>query len=291
MTNKIGFYCDDNNEVNENIETIAVEKPEMKARKSLVSVRFEKNNRVLSYYNDKFDLHKGDIVFVDGKLEGERGFVEEVNYNFKIKLSDYKKVVALADTTVKGEFFFAGDYFISFDESVIPYEKVITWLKPPVVDEEEIVVSGEDEEGFLLEKDISELKVPYNVKEKGIDYYLDGRVIYLSVAGNMGKAIVDGTNIYEIEFTYKNGEVSNFICDCYCNYACKHIVAVIMQLKNIVKTIEENYKEQYQDYFSAVTSYELFKVTRSYGKKVVLILINSFINFIISDTLKSLTNK
>ena len=28
MTNKIGFYCDDNNEVNENIETIAVEKPE-----------------------------------------------------------------------------------------------------------------------------------------------------------------------------------------------------------------------------------------------------------------------
>ena len=145
--------------------------------------------------------------------------------------------------------------------------KVITWLKPPVVDEEEIVVSGEDEEGFLLEKDISELKVPYNVKEKGIDYYLDGRVIYLSVAGNMGKAIVDGTNIYEIEFTYKNGEVSNFICDCYCNYACKHIVAVIMQLKNIVKTIEENYKEQYQDYFSAVTSYELFKVTRSYGKK------------------------
>ena len=241
MTNKIGFYCDDK-EINENTETIAVEKPEVKARKSLVSIRFEKNNRVLSYYNDKFDLHKGDIVFVDGKLEGERGFVEEVNYNFKIN-------------------------FISFDESVIPYEKVITWLKPPVVDEEEIVVSNEDEEGFLLEKDISELKVPYNVKEKGIDYYLDGRVIYLSVDGDTGKAIVDGTNIYEIEFTYKNGEVSNFICDCYCNYACKHIVAVIMQLKNILKNIEENYKEEYRDYFSAVTSYELFKVTRSYNKK------------------------
>lgn len=30
MTNKIGFYCDDNNEVNENIESITVEKPEMK---------------------------------------------------------------------------------------------------------------------------------------------------------------------------------------------------------------------------------------------------------------------
>ena len=105
----------------------------------------------------------------------------------------------------------------------------------------------EDEEGFLLEKDISELKVPYNVKEKGIDYFLDGRVIYLSVDGDTGKAIVDGTNIYEIEFTYKNGEVSNFICDCYRNYARKHTVAVIMQLKNILKNIEENYKEEYRD--------------------------------------------
>lgn len=266
MTNKIGFYCDDK-EINENTENTTVEKPEVKARKSLVSVRFEKNNRVLSYYNDKFDLHKGDIVFVDGKLEGERGFVEEVNYNFKIKLSDYKKVVVLADTTVKGKFFFAGDHFISFDKSVIPYDKIITWFKPLVVEDEEIVVSNEDEEGFLLEKDISELKVPYNVKEKGIDYFLDCRVIYLSVDGDTGKAIVGGTNIYEIEFTYKNGEVSNFICDCYCNYACKHIVAVIMQLKNILKNIEENYKEEYRDYFSAVTSYELFKVTRSYNKK------------------------
>ena len=56
MTNKIGFYCDDK-EINENTETVEVEKPEVKARKSLVSIRFEKNNRVLSYYNDKFDLH------------------------------------------------------------------------------------------------------------------------------------------------------------------------------------------------------------------------------------------
>ena len=64
MTNKIGFYCD-GKEINENTENTTVEKPEVKARKSLVSIRFEKNNRVLSYYNDKFDLHKGDIVFVD----------------------------------------------------------------------------------------------------------------------------------------------------------------------------------------------------------------------------------
>ena len=30
-------------------------------------------DRALAYYNDRFDLHVGDIVFVDGRLEGLRG--------------------------------------------------------------------------------------------------------------------------------------------------------------------------------------------------------------------------
>ena len=54
----------------------------------------------LSYYNDLFDLHRGDLVFVVGKLEGLRGIVVDVSYNFKIKLSDYKRVIAVADTTL-----------------------------------------------------------------------------------------------------------------------------------------------------------------------------------------------
>lgn len=56
----------------------------------------------LSYYNDAFDLKCGDIVFVEGKLEGLRGRVVDVAYNFKIKLSDYKKVVSVADTKCAG---------------------------------------------------------------------------------------------------------------------------------------------------------------------------------------------
>ena len=54
-------------------------------RKSVVQVYFAGRNMTLSYYNDQFDLHCGDIVYVDGKLEGLRGCVTEVNYNFKIK--------------------------------------------------------------------------------------------------------------------------------------------------------------------------------------------------------------
>lgn len=38
-------------------------------RKSLVQIRFPGKGMALSYYNDQFDLHPGDRVYVDGKLE------------------------------------------------------------------------------------------------------------------------------------------------------------------------------------------------------------------------------
>lgn len=76
----------------------------MKARKSVVRVLFESGIN-LTYYNDLFDLHYGDIVYVEGKLEGKRARVNDVNYNFKVKVSDYKKVIALVDTDIKGKLF------------------------------------------------------------------------------------------------------------------------------------------------------------------------------------------
>ena len=53
----------------------------MKARKSVVRVLFESGIN-LTYYNDLFDLHEGDTVYVEGKLEGQRARVTDVNYNF-----------------------------------------------------------------------------------------------------------------------------------------------------------------------------------------------------------------
>ena len=53
--------------------------------KSLVQVYFPERNQSLTYFNDQFDLKRGDFVFVDGKLEGIRGVVREVSKTFKIK--------------------------------------------------------------------------------------------------------------------------------------------------------------------------------------------------------------
>lgn len=118
---KIGFTANIYDE--EKLSNEIVEQTEFTPRKSVVEVHFPSRDRSYPYFNDSFDLKKGDIVFVDGKLEGIRGIVVNVNYNFKIKLSDYKRVIAVADTRVKGELFFAGSHLISFDRQTIPYSK------------------------------------------------------------------------------------------------------------------------------------------------------------------------
>ena len=100
--------------------------------KSLVQVYFPKRNQTLTYFNDQFDLKRGDFVFVDGRLEGICGIIREVTKNFKIKAADYKKVISVADTNVSGQMHMAGSHFVSFDSSVLPYEKIRTWYLPPV---------------------------------------------------------------------------------------------------------------------------------------------------------------
>ena len=250
MTYKIGFYADDKTESRE----IVTAQGEVKTApvKSVVQVYFPERNREYAYYNDTFDLHNGDIVYVDGKLEGLRGRVVNVSYNFKIKLSDYKRVIGKADVDVKGELHIGGSHLVSFDSTVIPYEKIITWFKAPKNPEEEYV-QGEDNTAFPL-SDLSLMNISPDVAERGSDYYLGNRVAYICLDGTKGKAIVEGGKAYELEFTYQNGEVSNLVCDCFCGFACKHQLATMLQLRETLEYIEENHRETFAqtNYFSAV---------------------------------------
>ena len=125
----IGFMTTKDGDEHSARKTENIVASDNKPKKSVVRVYFPVRNMTLSYYNDLFDLHKGDIVYVDGKLEGLQGRVVDVTYTFKIKLSDYKRVIAVADTNVTGEFYFAGSHILSFDRRAIPFEKVITWCK------------------------------------------------------------------------------------------------------------------------------------------------------------------
>lgn len=264
MSYKIGFKDNDYN--NETV-TKKVNTPETTPRKSIVSVRFYSKNRTLSYYNDRFDLKNGDIVFVEGKFEGVRGVVVEVNYSFKIKLSDYKKVVAVADTNIKGELFLADYHFVAFDRSVIPFSKILGWYKAPSDADEDIVCSDDNCKYSLF--DIDALPVSGEIKNRGFDYYMQNRVIYLCLDGYMGKAIVKGTEIYQVEFMYSDGEISNLKCDCFCNYFCKHEIATMLQLRDTLAVVLEDYEEMYNSagYFAAVSCNELYENAMGFRKR------------------------
>lgn len=221
--------------------------------KSVVQIHFPSRNMPLSYFNDRFDLHRGDLVFVDGKLAGLRGRVVDVAYNFKIKVSDYKRVIAVADTNVVGELHLAGSHFVSFDPAAMPYDRVIGWFKPPVNDDDEFI-SGKDDSSFRLDN-LGGMGAGNAVCERGHDYYTANKVVYICLDGQYGHAIVEGTEPYELEFEYKNSEISHLTCSCFCSYPCKHEVAAMLQLRETLDLIVRHYAAQYErsNYFSAIS--------------------------------------
>lgn len=252
---RIGFAADYSEKKAET--PVAVEPRSIAPRKSVVQVSFPGRGSSLAYYNDQFDLHVGDIVYVDGKLEGQRGRVVEVAYNFKIKVSDYKRVIGLADTEVHGQFFNAGSHFVTFDRAALPQSKIVTWYKAPVKDDE--YVSGTDDSSFRLD-DLSGMKISATIAERGHDYYLENKVRYISIDGAKGYAIVEGSEAYEVEFEYHDGEISGLVCSCFCSYNCKHEFATMLQLKETLEMIEKHYAAQCDEtgYFAAVNKGTLF---------------------------------
>lgn len=230
-------------------------------RKSLVQVRFLDNNMCLTYYNDKFDLHRGDIVWVDGKLLGHRGYVTEVNYNFKIKLSQYSRVIAKVDTNIDGQLYIAGNHFLTFNKNTMPISKVSTWFKTP--EDEEEYICGSDGTSFPL-NDLVKMNVTFVIAERGYKCYKATRVSYLCLDGNHGYAIVQGTEPYDVNFEYNNGQISNLSCSCYCCYDCKHEVATMLQLQEILDFIKNHYKAEFEasGYFAAISKSTLFDFTK-----------------------------
>lgn len=255
---KIGFEWNDT----EKVEMPKVETKIQKCdepRKSMVRVNFPGRGMGLAYYNDQFNLKVGDKVFVDGKLEGVRGTVINVNYNFKIKPSDYHRVIALVDTTVHGQFYPAGSHFVTFDRSAIPAEKVMTWFFAPRAEDE--YISSTDDSSFRLD-DLNGMKVSDTIIHRGIDYYESARVEYISVDNNRGYAVVSGEQKYEVEFKFSNGIVSDLICSCPCCFNCKHEVAAMLQLKETLDMIVEKHNEEYEKakFFAAILRGTLFSV-------------------------------
>ena len=259
MFNRIGFTAKPSPqapEADEYTTPVSTRTP----RPCVAKIYFPQRHLTPAYYNDQFDLHPGDFVYVEGKLEGLLGQVLEVSYSFKIRLSDYKRVIAVADATVHGRFYMAGSHALTFEPTALPYQKALSWLQAPNAEE---TVCGTDDgadDGFALCELETQLPSP-TIARQGLEYFRDGRVVYLCVDRDRGYALVQGREVYEIEFCYRNGQISHLVCSCYCVGRCKHEIAAMLQLNELVKKIEKDYSRQLQQsrYFAAMDKDLLFR--------------------------------
>ena len=251
MKFKIGFSGYE--EEQQTAEQLAEMPGEMQPVKSVVQVRFPSQGRSYSYYNDRFDLHVGDIVFVEGKLEGVKGIVTELS------------------RTLKGRLYFGGSHLIAFDKDVIPYDKIRAWFLPPESEEEYAV--GCDNESVHID-DPRAFGFRSEIAERGFDYYNRCKVVYISVDGESGRAIVEGSRAYELTFDYFAGEISNLTCGCFCSYHCKHEFAMLLQLRETLRMIEELYDDEYgeSDYFAAVSKSALLTYAMDREEKGSIVL-------------------
>lgn len=204
-----------------------------RAVRSLVQVRFEGDGRVLTYYNDRFNLSSGDRVFVSGKLAGRPGTVDSITTKFKINLANYERVIAMANLEIHGTYEKIIDKMVSYDPFAFSPDQFRAWCTPPRSEDDEIVAG----EGF--EMDIANLSSPDEIKEgvfdRAIEYCRDGSVAYISIANGIGTAFVRGTEWYEINFRLEEHRLTEMYCECPYPGFCKHLVAVSIILKGMVE--------------------------------------------------------
>ena len=202
--------------------------------RSLVRVRFEDFDRELTYFNDRFDLSVGDRVFVSGKLYGKAGFITSVTTTFKIRLSDYERVIALAQTPIHGAYKPVADKMLSYDSSALSPQAFRTWVLPPekVPDEDDEVVYG-DGCVIPLDEPHNADGVDHAVFDRALEYCRTGKIGYVSVKNGIGRAFVQGTKWYELEFRIRNNAIEEAYCSCPYPGLCKHLLAVAIMLSVI----------------------------------------------------------
>ena len=222
----------------------APKKPESKtpARPvpSLVSVRFDSCDKQLTYYNDRFDLKAGDRIFVSGKFAREAGTVDTVTTKFRIRLSDYEKVLAVAETPVSGTYRPVLDKMVSTGPDALSPEEFKTWFVAPEIpndDPDEMIVSGEGWE-IPLDDLTGADGAEQAVFERAVRYCNEGKVAYISVKDGIGKAFVEGSQMYELDFELHGRMLTEGYCGCPFPRLCKHLLAVALTLSVFTKSGE-----------------------------------------------------
>lgn len=205
--------------------------------KRLVEVFFGGRNMSLTYLCDKENIKVGDLVTVEGKLEEQIGVVEGVLKSFKIPKFEMKWISEILDRDATGDYFKLDDDIVSFN-STLTSEKFCTMY----LDEKYKSVQGVGDADLgikLNEFDARDFAENDLIALKGEALYKSNAVPFISLRDGIGKAYVRGSQWYEIDFQYKDGKMTYLACECPYFGNCKHEVALILKVKDILKKLKE----------------------------------------------------
>ncbi len=183
------------------------------------------------------------------KILGPSTVVEQLRQYIRDVAAQYKRYVAAADIPSIDQFKLLGAHVVTFVRDAIPYDKVMNWFHVPRTEKPNI----EDDPDFLI-SDLSGMNADGKIMERGRDYQLKNKVAYFCLDGTQGKALVTGTEPYAVEFEFDDGVVRNLTCNCSYNHRCKHEVAVMLQLRETLELIRNNYGKEFAEsnYFAAL---------------------------------------
>lgn len=206
--------------------------------RSLVEVWFPADDRTLTYYNDRFDVKPGDLVFVSGKYAGKTGVVNAVSTKFKVDLAHYKRVIACPTLSLSGTFRPVLGMMVSTEDRTVPDADLFrSWVKPPLPPEQEYELVCGDGYAFDLKDFESDPDVDQTILSRAVDYCKEGKIRFLSLKDGVGTAFVEGTLWYEINFTFRDGKISDMYCDCPYPGLCKHNLAVLLMLRALLNKL------------------------------------------------------
>lgn len=228
----IGFSISNKENKKEKTEIIKPEIVKEQPVRSVVTVHFI-NGREYPYYNDMFDLKVGDIVYVDGKLAGIPGRVTEVTTKFKVSLDFYKRVLSKLNLDFHGEFKNTACFVACTDPDVLDIEQVKSWYFPPREEKEEFFIG----DGYTVPLDnmLDCEDSDGDEFDDAIDIFNERKVKFVTVKNGKGYAIVKRNKPHLVEFEYKNGVISNLLCDCIKPGLCDHSLAVCIAMDILIK--------------------------------------------------------
>ena len=209
--------------------------------KNLVEVRFDGGLK-LSYYNDLEGVKVGSLVTVTGKKSGEICTVVKVLSTFKAPKFEMQWIDEIIETDLTGSYFSIKKDVFSFDSNLTA-KQFLSVMSRDKYEPSKIFGDGEIEID-LENLESCELFDNELIKERGLEIYKNQMVRFISLKNGQGKAVVLGTNWYEIDFKYKKGKITSLLCDCPYFTNCKHSYAFLLKFREVLKSLKEMGKEK-----------------------------------------------